>query len=210
MEGTLREDLRHEYPTLARYFSILGIGENDIKGMRVLDVGAGAIRFAQEAAHAFDANIYSCEPDLEEARMRYSRLVYAESMGGLWQKFNLSWTLALSRAHEGRAEALPYDDHLFDLVVSCYALPAILKDEAAMQKGLMELWRVTALSGRIIMAPVVFPRTRAGEHARILRGVMRFLASLPFTAEWRVEEYLDTDPIAGKQIKLIRLLVRKL
>lgn len=203
------EDLRYEYPTLTRYFRVLGIGQKDIEGMRVLDVGAGALRFAQEAAYAFGAEIYSCEPDLEEARTYYRRIADAQSMGGLLPKLKQSWELALSRTYEGSVETLPYEDAMFGLVMSCYALPGLLQNEAAMQKGLLELWRVTAPGGRIIMAPMLFSRTSIEEGIRILEGLRRFHNSLPRDTDWRVTEYVDADAVTGTQITLMRLFVGK-
>lgn len=205
----MEEELRHKYPTLARYFHVLGIGQKDIEGIRVLDVGAGALYFAQEAAYAFNAEVYSCEPDLGAARARYGRFANAQSMGGLLPKLKQSWEVALMRAHEGRAEALAYKDATFGLVVSCYALPGLLHNEVAMQKGLSELWRVTASGGRIIMAPMLFSRASTEERMRILEGLVRFRDSLPRENGWRVKEYIDSDIITGKQITLMRLSVSK-
>ena len=205
----MTEDLHRAHPTLARYFRILGIGPKDIEGIRVLDVGAGALYFAQEAVYAYNAEVYSCEPDLGAARARYGRFANAQSMGGLLPKLKQSWEIALSRVYEGCAEALPYEDNTFGLVVSCYALPGLLQDETAMQKGLSEPWRVTASGGRIIMAPMLFPRTPAEERVRILEGLFRFRTSLPQDTEWQVTEYIDSDVITGRPITLLRLCVRK-
>ncbi|MDP3769480.1 MAG: methyltransferase domain-containing protein [Candidatus Sungbacteria bacterium] len=206
----MTEGLHHAHPTLARYFHILGIGPKDIEGIRVLDVGAGALYFAQEAVYAYDAEIYSCEPDLEGAGIHYRRMADAQSMRGLWAKSKGSWNLALSRAYEGRAEALPHGDEIFGLVVSCYTLPGLLHNKAAMQKGLSELWRVTASGGRIIMAPMLFSRASMEERVRILEGLFRFRTLLPQDTEWQVTQYTDSDVITGKPINLLRLCVKKI
>ena len=203
------EDLRYKHPTLTRYFHVLGIGQKDIEGIRVLDAGAGALYFAQEAAYAFGAEIYSCEPDCAAARAQYERLANVQSMGGLLPKLKQSWEAALSRMYEGSVETLPYEDALFGLVVSCYALPGLLQNEAAMQKGLSELWRVTAPGGRIIMAPILFSRASMDERIRILEGLVRFRNSLPKDIEWRMSEYIDGDALTGTHITVMRLSVKK-
>lgn len=100
-------------------------------GSRVLDVGCGTGVFARDVARRVGPNGFVAGVDVNPGMLAVALRVAPE----------LEW-------REGSAESLPYDDAMFDAVVSQFGL-MFFADRVA---GLREMRRVLAPGGRIAVA----------------------------------------------------------
>jgi SAM-dependent methyltransferase len=100
-------------------------------GSRVLDVGCGTGVFARDAARRVGTNGFVAGVDVNPGMLAVALRVAPE----------LEW-------REGSAESLPYDDAMFDAVVSQFGL-MFFADRVA---GLREMRRVLAPGGRLAVA----------------------------------------------------------
>ncbi|GMV42778.1 MAG: hypothetical protein AMXMBFR64_44940 [Myxococcales bacterium] len=143
---------------------ILALAERELRGRaaRVLDVGCGT-----GATLAALARVVGAEGDVRGVEPDAGALEFCARRG-------------LSGVVQGRAEALPFDDGSFDLVLALDVIEHIEDDAAAVR----ELARVTRPGGAVLVTVPAHPllwsrhdealhhvrRYRRGELVRVLRG----------------------------------------
>jgi ubiquinone/menaquinone biosynthesis C-methylase UbiE len=146
------------------------------RSLRALDLGCGAGHVAYALARGGAERIIAYDPSSEMLR------VVAQE--------------ALGRGHEsiqtmvGAAEALPFDDGLFDLVVTRYSA----HHWENVPRALEECARVLAAHGRLIVIDVVAPEAPLLDTSL---QVIEFLRDASHVRDYRLSEWRDMQRTAG-------------
>lgn len=142
----------YEKETFENYLSQLGLIEIDLKDKKILDVGAARCFFASHALkHGISDQIYSVEPGHDSYADREAK--------------KLIWSGQIKNEIEGKtvhalAQALPFKDGSFNLLVSNAAMPGRDKEfagglsmEEDIEKSYDELVRVLKEGGEVRLVP---------------------------------------------------------
>ena len=144
--------------------------------VRALDLGCGAGHVAYALARGGARQVVACDPS-------------SEMLGVVAQE-------ALRRGHEaiqtrvGTAEALPFENGSFDLVVTRYSA----HHWANVPRALEECARVTAQGGRLIVIDVVAPEAPLLDTSL---QVIEFLRDASHVRDYRISEWRDMQKAAG-------------
>jgi ubiquinone/menaquinone biosynthesis C-methylase UbiE len=144
--------------------------------VRVLDLGCGAGHVAYALARAGARRVVAYDPSTEMLRV-----VAQEAM---------SRGHAVIQTRVGAAEALPFENGSFDLVVTRYSA----HHWANVPRALEECARVTAPGGRLIVIDVVAPEAPLLDTAL---QVIEFLRDASHVRDYRISEWRDMQRAAG-------------
>jgi len=168
--------------TRDRYFDLLDLGPDD----RILDVGCGTGESMRRVVGQ-DRSVHGI--DLSPFQLQYAR-----------EKPELrDATLAL-----GDAIRLPYDDDVFDVVLSIGSLPYVPDVDAALE----EAHRVTRQGGHLFVVGPKYPRHRLSR--RVADALMNFFEPTAFADRCRRAGWRDvsTDTVHMDWLARDALVVR--
>lgn len=121
-----------------KYLEYLNLRIEDLRDKKILDVGAGAGRFAAEAKEFGVEDVVSLDPGLKSERTREKA-----------KKIGAGAVLA------GRADTLPFQDESFDLILNNFSVPMWSESPEEMEKTFREEVRALRPGGEIRIAPVM-------------------------------------------------------
>ena len=131
------------------YARHLNLGEEDLKGKRILDIGAGTRRFAREVEEGgIQAEVFSLEPQfsLPEEKMNPKVQEFIE-------KHSAS-TEVKEKTVAGVGEKIPFAKESFDLCISEYSLPMHSPTQEQVKSFFEEISRITKVEGEIRLYPI--------------------------------------------------------
>ncbi len=123
---------------LPKYLAWLNLTPDDLKDKKILDVGSGVGRFAAEAKEIGAEDVVSLDPGFKLKRSREK----AKEIGA-------------KAATAARADALPFRDESFDLILNNFSVPMWSESPGEMEETFREELRTLRPGGEIRLAPVV-------------------------------------------------------
>ncbi len=123
---------------LPKYLAWLNLTPEDLKDKRILDVGSGVGHFAAEAKDFGAEDVVSLDPGFKLERNREK----AKKIGA-------------GTAIAARADALPFRDESFDLILNNFSVPMWSESPEEMEKSFREELRTLQPGGEIRLAPVM-------------------------------------------------------
>lgn len=145
------------------YRKLLGLDENELKGKHILDIGAGAARFAKQAAGK-GILVTPIDPmyAFPEGQLLYRRQGFRDFLSNLKSSFGKLITNSSEESETGRnevapvaavAEKLPFREGSFDLITALCSSFLYAKSPKEMDEDLEEALRVLKPSGKILIWP---------------------------------------------------------
>ncbi len=199
-KDSLKEALQENrnQDVFGEYVQELRLTAEDLK-KHILDVGAGTGEFAAEAKRRGYGGITSIDID-------HPADIY---------EMDSSEELAGGRLAVADAKMLPFKDGEFDITVSLYSMPHVLKNhndnkrtfKKRTEHVLSEMLRVTKVGGEVRLGGVPFKEPK---HATLHRGdvidaVLKRLAAKGISVEQDVREAEDT----GGEYRIGYILLKK-
>jgi len=123
---------------LPKYLEWLNLTPEDLKDKKILDVGSGVGHFAAEAKNFGAKDVISLDPGFKLERNREK----AKKIGA-------------GTAIAARADALPFRDESFDLILNNFSVPMWSESPSEMEETFREELRTLRPGGEIRLAPVV-------------------------------------------------------
>jgi ubiquinone/menaquinone biosynthesis C-methylase UbiE len=123
---------------LPKYLERLNLKPEDLRDKKILDVGSGVGRFAAEAKDFGVEDVVSLDPGLKLKRNREK-----------------SKKIGAGAAMAARADALPFRDGSFDLVLNSFSVPMWSESPGEMEETFREELRTLRPGGEIRIAPVM-------------------------------------------------------
>lgn len=120
------------------YLESLNLSLDDLRDKKILDVGSGAGRFSAEAKAEGVENIISLDPEL-----------------GLQELKERAKELGATKLVGAKAEAMPFKDESFDLILNNFSLPMWSESPEALDQAFREELRALRPGGEIRIAPVM-------------------------------------------------------
>lgn len=121
-----------------KYLEWLNLPPDDLRDKKILDVGSGVGRFAAEAKEFGIEDVVSLDPGLKLEKNRKK----AKKIGA-------------GTAMAARADALPFRDESFDLILNNFSVPMWSEAPSEMEETFREELRTLRPGGEIRLAPVM-------------------------------------------------------
>ena len=134
---------------LDEYAYHLNLEEENLKGKKILDIGAGTRRFAREVEErGIQAEVFSLEPlfSLPKEKMDPKVQEFIE-------KYPVS-TKVKEKTVAGVGDQMPFTNEAFDLCVSEYSLPMHSSTQEQAKSFFEEISRITKVGGEIRLYPI--------------------------------------------------------
>lgn len=131
------------------YGGHLNLEEENLKGKKILDIGAGTRRFAREVEEReIQAEVFSLEPLFSLSKEKIDPKVQE-----FIEKHPVS-TKVKERTIAGTGEQIPVANEIFDLCISEYSLPMHSSTQEKVKSFFEEISRITKVEGEIRLYPI--------------------------------------------------------
>lgn len=182
---------------LKSYLRGLNLSPEELRDKKILDVGSGSGRFAEEAKKAGIENVYSFDPSLASGAVR-------EKSGERG---------VTSKAVAGQAEEMPFADESFDLVVNNFSLPMWSESPQAMRQAFAEELRVLRPGGELRLAPVIKIGDEVSAHFTSEGSEEEIFAFRDawdeMLEQWRQDKDLEIRVVKSKETRKATLVIKK-
>jgi len=186
----------------------IGLSVDDLKGKKILDIGAGERFIAGYCAkEGVNNEIYSVEPNIDNAEF------VKNFIGKNWPEIK---TEIDKKTVKNRQEELPYKDESFDLAINSFALPGkrFFKEgkiddmKNSIDSALQEITRVLKPGGEARIYPLEFYADDQGEQFRPWKeAVENKLNELKSSGHYQV--VLEKVNVPKRKIETTRIIIIK-
>lgn len=197
-------------PTLNRYLEKLSITPDDLAGKRILDIGGNGLYFAREALRSFRAEVFSIDKYFSEATARYATWKWQAELYRAQSRELDALGTVLKRSVWALAQKLPFQDEVFDIVISNDTVPVLFEDYSDIFRALQEAIRVTRRGGEVRvhpLEPLWHPGAKIVKRRRTVNKTLDVLLKRQRRIRITIIPFENDDPV-GSGIKIVsRLLV---
>lgn len=131
------------------YAMHLNLNPENLKGKKILDIGAGTRRFALEVEEGkIQAEVFSLEPSLSLPKEKINSKIQE-----FIKKYPVS-TGVKEKTVAGVGDQIPFKNETFDLCVSEYSLPMHASTQEQVKSFFEEISRITKVGGEIRLYPI--------------------------------------------------------
>lgn len=140
---------------LMLYLAYFNLKLDDLRGKRILDIGAGAAHFAKDAKYN-GVDVTALDPIymLNAGREKFHK----EKFWRRFKRFITKEKKILPAAVAAVGEELPFKDGEFDAITSVYAAYYYTENGNSLRKNMEESLRVLKPGGQLLIYPILYPQ----------------------------------------------------